>query len=400
MNAIKRHVENRLGKTARSFPALWITGPRQAGKTTLAKRVFGSYTYVSFEDMDMRSFAKKDPRAFLRQFSDRVILDEVQKCPDILSYLQTHIDELGGSGHYVLTGSHQFQLAASISQSLAGRVAIVNLLPFSLSERYGLTPVPVDSTGSAGGGMLPAGHTLEKILFQGMYPAIHSRKIDATAWLSSYYATYLERDVREVTSVHNLHQFDTFVRLCAARTGNMVNFTEISSSCGASLPTIKSWLSILEMSGIIKLVQPYFVNFSKRLVKTPKLYFLDTGLLCYLLRIADESQLAFHSLKGRIFESFIVSEVIKSFCNALAEPPVYFWRDSKGREIDLLLDLGRYLWPVEIKASETVSDSFFDTLNWWFDLPGNRAKNGTVVYGGKGSQRRGAINVRSWRQGF
>ena len=276
------------------------------------------------------SFATSDPRAFLRRFPDKAILDEVQKCPVILSYLQTHLDTLGGSGHFVLTGSHQFQLAASISQSLAGRVAIVNLLPFSLSELYGLTPSPIDST-AAGIDMLPSRYSLEKILFEGMYPAIHGRKTDAAQWLSSYYATYLERDVREVTSVRDLHQFDTFVRLCAARTGSLINFSDIADNCGASMAKIKSWLSILELSGIIKLVRPYFVNFSKRLVKQPKLYFLDTGLLCHLLRISDESQLAFHPLKGRIFETFIVAEIIKSYCNAQAEPPLYFWRDHKGR---------------------------------------------------------------------
>jgi len=400
MAIIQRRLESILVKTSRSFPALWITGPRQSGKTTLAKHAFSGYAYLSFEDMDVRSFAKNDPRAFLRQFPDRAIFDEVQKCPDILPYLQTHIDGLGGSGHYVLTGSHQFQLAASISQSLAGRVAIANLLPFSSAELFGLTSVPVDAAPSPRAVTLPARYSMEKILFQGMYPAVHARAADATTWLSSYYATYLERDVREVTNVHNLHQFDTFVRLCAARTGAMINFTDISSGCGASVPTVKSWLSILEMSGIVRLVQPYFVNFSKRLVKQPKLYFLDTGLLCYLLRITDESQLAFHPLKGRIFESFIVSEIIKSFCNALAEPPLYFWRDSKGREIDALLDFGRYQWPIEIKASETINDSFFDTLHWWLKLPGNKAKNGTVVYGGNAGQRRDAITVRSWRQSF
>jgi len=397
MASIKRHLEPALIETARSFPAIWITGPRQAGKTTLAKTAFPEYAYVSFEDIDMRSFAKNDPRSFLRQFPDRVILDEVQKCPDILSYLQTHLDTLGGAGHFVLTGSHQFQLAASISQSLAGRVAIVNLLPFSLSELYGLAPSPVEQA-AAGTDLLPASFSLETILFEGMYPAIHGKKMNAPKWLSSYYATYLERDVREVTSVRDLHQFDTFVRLCAARTGSLINYSDIASNCGASLATVKSWLSILELSGIIMLVRPSFGNFSKRLIKQPKLHFLDSGLLCHLLRISDPTQLAFHPLKGRIFESFIVSEIIKSYYNAQRETPLSFWRDSKGREIDALLDMGAWQLPIEIKASETINEAFFDALRWWLALPENGTKRGIIIYGGQENQVRGDIAVRSWRQ--
>jgi predicted AAA+ superfamily ATPase len=399
MALIKRCLEASLAKTAGTFPAVWISGPRQSGKTTLAKTVFPGYAYVSFEDIDMRSFAKNDPRAFIRQFPDRVILDEVQKCPDILSYLQTHLDSLGGAGHFVLTGSHQFQLAASISQSLAGRVAIINLLPFSLSELYDLVPVPIESS-ATGSGMLPPGVSLETILFQGMYPAIHGKGADVAQWLSSYYATYLERDVREIANIPDLHQFDTFVRLCAARTGSLVNFSDIAGNCGASLPKIKSWLSILELSGIIRLVRPYHANFSKRLVKQPKIYFLDTGLLCHLLRISDASQLAFHPQKGRIFETFIVSEIIKSYYNRQAEPPLYFWRDHKGREIDALLDRGTWQLPIEIKASETINESFFETPRWWLNLPGNQAKKGLIVYGGKDNQYREPIAVRSWRQGL
>lgn len=400
MKIRERHLGIHLARLIKQFPAIWLTGPRQSGKTTLVKSIYKNYRYVSFEDIDMRNFARNDPRGFLRQFSNKVILDEVQKCPDILSYLQTHMDEQGKPGQYVLTGSHQFQLARNISQSLAGRVAVVTLLPFSTSERYDLSSSAIDGVKAAKNFLLPRRYDVENILFKGMYPAIHDRKADPASWLSSYYSTYLERDVREITSVHNQHQFDTFVRLCAARSGSILNYSGISNECGASVPTVKGWLSILQLSGLVKLIPPYFQNYSKRLIKSPKLYFLDSGLLCYLLRITSAEQLSFHPLKGPIFETFIVSEIIKSFYHKNMEPPVYFWRDNKGREIDLLLDFGTTQWPVEIKVSETVNPAFFKTILWWLNLPGNKNEHGSVIYGGHEDQNREPVNVRSWRRPF
>jgi len=348
----------------------------------------------------MRSFAQSDPRGFLRQYSGKVILDEVQRCPDLLSYLQTHLDQLGKMGQFILTGSHQFQLAQGISQSLAGRVAVVTLLPLSLSELYDLPRSPLDNPSASDGGIVPKSQSIEKVLYRGMYPAIHSRSANPTAWLSSYYATYVERDVRQITSVHSIKQFDTFVRLAAARSAQITNLTDISNGCGVSVPTVRAWLSILELSGLVKLIPPYFVNHSKRLVKSPKLYFLDSGLLCYLLRVTNEQQLSFHPLKGQIFETFIVSELMKAYANGGEEPPLYFWRDNKDREIDILVDHGSYQWPVEIKFAETFDDSFAKTMGWWLGLPGNAAKNGTVIYGGDKDQSRGNIRVRSWRRLF
>ena len=400
MNYKKRHLETHLAELIKSFPALWLSGPRQSGKTTLIQKTFPDYQYVSLEDLDQRHFAIEDPRGFLRQYPKKVILDEIQKAPQLLSYLQTHIDKNYENGQFILTSSHQFQMAQNISQSLAGRVAIVYLHPFSLSELFECPPSKIDDIQSCESNFLPSSVTLEKTLYRGLFPAVHDRKSHPTTWYSSYYATYLERDVREITNIQNLQTFDTFVRLCAARSGYTINFSELSNSCGMSVPALKSWVSILELSGIIKMVYPYFKNYSKRLIKTPKLYFLDSGLLCYLLRIADPEQLIFHPLKGNIFESFIVSELIKSFCHRGLEAPIYYWRDNKGREIDIIIDLGHTQWPVEIKLSETIHSSFFNVITWWLDLPANPATKGTVIYGGETDQARRPINIRSWRRMF
>ncbi|MFC1584182.1 ATP-binding protein [Fibrobacterota bacterium] len=393
----KRLLQTHLLKLSKRFPAVWITGPRQSGKTTLSKTTFKDFIYLSFEDLDNRNYAQNDPRGFLRQFPGTLILDEVQKCPDILPYLQTHMDKVGKNGQFILTGSHQFQLSRSISQSLAGRVAVVTLLPFSLSELFNLPQQAVHKAAEKGSKGIPIRHTIEKTLFKGMYPAVHDRGASPTDWYASYYATYIERDIKEMASIQSLRVFDTFVRLCAARSGCLMNYSEISNESGVSVPTIKAWVSMLEASGIITLIPPYFKNYSKRLIKAPKLYFLDSGLLCYLLRIKDFRQLITHPLKGAVFETLIVSEIIKSFQHNKTEPPLYYWRDHKGREIDLLIDLGPSQWPVEIKSAETVNSSFFKTINWWLALPENPAEYGTIIYGGKEDQDRKPINIRSWR---
>jgi hypothetical protein len=393
----KRQIENLFAGLSSSFPAIWLTGPRQSGKTTLARSVYADFTYVSFEDLDMRHFGRSDPRGFLRQFPGKVILDEAQKCPELIPYLQTHMDEKGTNGQYILTGSHQFELARTIGQSLAGRAAVVTLLPFSLSELFATPGYPLDAAGSSPVGVPTVGDPLETVLYRGMYPAVHDRGADPAVWFASYHATYIERDVRDISGVSDVALFDTFVRLCAARSGCLVNYSDLGTATGVSLPTAKSWLSILELSGIVKLVRPYHNNLSKRLVKSPKLYFLDCGYLSYLLRITDPAQLAFHPLKGQLFETFMVSEIIKSFYHRLREPPLYFWRDNGDHEIDVLLDLGSGPVPVEIKLSETISPSMAKTIRWWQALREQHPATGTVIYGGKDTQTMNNILYRSWQ---
>jgi predicted AAA+ superfamily ATPase len=397
---IPRTLEPHIAALAESFPAVWLMGPRQSGKTTLARKLFPRWEYISFEDLDNRAFATQDPRGFLRQHPSRVILDEAQKSPELLSYLQTHMDASGKPGQFVLTGSRQFSLASLIGQSLAGRVGLAHLYPFTLGELHKKPPLPIEKQNLLASSFIPASLTLEECLFKGFYPAVHDRKAPPSAWYGSYYATYVERDVREMTGVKDLAVFDTFVRLCAARSGAILNHSELANAAGVALPTVKSWLGILSQSGIIALVQPHGNNFSKRLIKAPKLYFLDTGLLCYLLRITDPGQIPRHPLKGALFETCIASEIMKHFWHRGLEPPIYFWRDHAGREIDLLVDLGTAQWPVEIKSAETFRPEFADTLRWWLALPGNNNKHGTVIFAGEKAQTHDDVTVRPWRAPF
>ncbi len=392
-----RHLAGHLISGAKHFPAVWLMGPRQSGKTTLARACFPDYRYISFEDLDLRDFAAKDPRGFLRQYPSGVILDEAQRCPDLLSYLQTHLDREGVNGKYILTGSQQFVLARSIKQSLAGRVAILHLFPFSLSELWECQPIAIDKNSRS---PLQPKSTLENVLFQGLYPAVHDRKIPPTMWYSSYFATYVERDVQEMLGVKDVALFSTFLRFCAARTATLLNQSELAGAVGLSLSTVRAWLKLLERSGLIFLLQPHHANFSKRLVKTPKLYFMDTGLLCYLLRIQSADQISTHPLKGALFETWVVAEVAKQFWHRGEEPPVYFWRDHKGQEIDLLVDFGQRLWPVEVKSAETIHADFVKTIRWWENLEGNNAQGGTVVYGGGEPQLRDGYSYRPWAVPF
>jgi predicted AAA+ superfamily ATPase len=400
MKYVPRLLENHVKRAATQFPVVWITGPRQSGKTTLARHAFPDFEYVSLEAPDTRRLAQHDPRAFIRRFAARVIIDEVQRCPDLMSYLQGHIDESGQAGQYVLTGSHQFQLSRNISQSLAGRTAVVSLLPFSLAELYSLRQGPLLASADSSGSLLPGTVPIEKVLLSGMFPAVHDRDADPATWYQGYYATYLERDIRELTAVHDLDRFDTFVRMCAARSGCVLNVSALSGDTGVSVTTARNWLTLLQTSGIAMLLNPHFENFSKRLTKAPKLHFLDPGLLCYLLRIQVDSQVSLHPLRGQIFESFVVSEIVKSFSHAGREPPVYYWRDNKGREIDVVLDTAEGLCAVEVKSAETFDPSFAQTLRWWKGIAGDSARVAAVVYGGNQEFETGGIVARSWRRAF
>jgi predicted AAA+ superfamily ATPase len=394
---IRRRLATNLRRAAKSYPIVTVTGPRQSGKTTLVKAVFTGYEYASLEDPDLRSFALEDPRGFLSHFAGPVVLDEVQRCPELFSYLQTRVDEDGSAGQYILSGSQNFLLLRSISQSLAGRTAIFHLHPFSRSEIQGRKPLPLSSIGKT----VPRRRSgndadLMNVLFTGFYPRIHDKGLDPGRWLADYYRTYVERDVREIVNVGDLETFGRFVRLCAGRNGQLLNLSSLASDAGVTHTTAKRWLSILETSFLLLLLRPHYRNYNKRLVKTPKLYFLDTGLLCYLLRIRSAQDLHVHGSRGAVFESYVVSEFVKNFANAGQEPDLYFWRDSAGHEVDVLLETDGALTPIEVKSAQTVASDFFSGLDYWRRLTEDPEAPAALVYGGDKSFVRRAVSVYSW----
>lgn len=394
----KRTLSGKLSALAKEFPVVSIMGPRQSGKTTLSKKVFEDHDYVSLEEPDEREFALADPKGFLRRFSGGVILDEVQRTPDLLSYIQGIVDRENIPGRFILTGSQQFHVMEKVSQTLAGRTAIVYLLPLSLNELLGQpTPDPYEID------ILPEKKkrppfSLEDILYKGLYPRIHDRGLEPHEWLSAYYRTYVERDVRDVANIGNLDAFQRFVRLCAGRTGQLLNLSSLSSDCGISHTTARHWISILQAGFIIQLLPPHHENFSKRIIKSPKIYFLDTGILCYLLRIREPEDIPVHPMKGAIFENFVFSEIYKAFAHRGELPPLYFWRDRTGHEVDIVIDTGKRLVPVEIKSSETIDSSFFDGLRYYSFLGVPVSKTGVLVHGGDALYQRENFTVRPWFQ--
>lgn len=394
---IKRHLQATLTKTARSYPVVTLTGPRQSGKTTLVRAAFPKHDYASLEDPDVRSFALEDPRGFLAQFRGRVVLDEVQRTPDLFSYIQTSVDQDGRPGQFILSGSQNFLLLRSIGQSLAGRSAILHLLPFSLDELVGRRPLPISSIGrNLPRRKNPAQLDLMESLFRGFYPRIHDKNLDARKWFGHYYRTYVERDVREIVNVGDIESFSRFVRLCAGRNGQLLNLSSLANDAGITHTTARRWVSILEASFLVTLLRPHYRNFSKRLIKSPKLYFLDTGLLCYLLRIRSPEDLRIHASRGFIFESFVLSELAKNVLNRGDEPDLYFWRDSTGHEIDILIEQGEDLTALEVKSGQTVAGDFFSGLRYWRGLVGDPRTPAALVYGGDRSFKRESIAVYRW----
>jgi uncharacterized protein len=394
---IQRALEPVLRRAARQYPIVTLTGPRQSGKTTLAKAAFPNHTYASLEDPDQREFATADPRGFLSQFKDRVILDEVQRAPDLFSYIQTAVDRDAANGRYILTGSQSFLLMTNVSQSLAGRAAILHLLPFAWSELQGRAPLSLKTLGRrAPTREALATSDLMDILFTGFYPAIRDRGLAPQDWLANYYRTYVERDVRELLNVGDLEAFGRFIRLCAGRNGQLLNLSSLATDCGIAQPTARRWISVLEASFLVLLLRPHYRNFNKRLVKSPKLYFLDTGLLAYLLRIRSPDELRTHSSRGAIFESFVVSELAKNSIHRGEEPSLTFWRDSVGHEVDVILDRGSELVPIEIKSGETLAEDAFAGLRYWLGLAGMPDAPAALIYGGSNSFRRSGIVATSW----
>lgn len=394
---IERLLAPKLRQAARHFPVVTLTGPRQSGKTTLVRTVFASHDYVSLEPPDHRRFAIEDPRGFLGQFDRPVILDEAQRAPDLFSYIQGMVDERPGrTGRFILTGSQNFLLLQSISQSLAGRCAVLHLLPLSQAEILGRNPLPIPAWGRELPKAPPAPSAgLMETLCAGAYPRIHDRRLAPRDWLAGYYQTYLERDVRNVLNVGDMEAFGRFVRLCAGRCGQLLSLSGLAEDCGISHTSARRWLSVLEASFIIALLRPHHRNFGKRIIKSPKLYFLDTGLLCYLLEIRSSKELLHRAERGAVFESFVVSELYKNYTHRGEQPRLHFWRDIGGREVDVLLDQGTELTPVEVKSGQTIAPGFFDGLAHWRALAGEETP-AALVYGGEEMYRRKGVCVYPW----
>lgn len=368
---IQRTAESELRYLAAHYKAVAVVGPRQSGKTTLVKYVFADKPYVSLENPDTRSFATEDPRGFLSNYPDGAILDEAQRVPSLFSYLQQILDESSLNGLFIITGSNNFLLQENISQSLAGRIAYLNLLPLSIEEIKGYE-LKVDT-----------------LLFKGGYPAIYNQDIDVTKWYSNYISTYVERDVRLIKNITDLATFERFLKLCAGRIGQLLNMSSLSIETGVDVKTISSWISVLETSFIAFRLQPYHENFNKRVVKMPKLYFYDTGLAIALLGFENERHLETHPFRGNFFENMIIVEFLKKRFNAGKSGNLFFWRDNVGNEVDLLLaDAdGSSKIPVEIKSGQTITNDYFKGILYWNKM--TQTQGGYVVYGGAASQIRG-----------
>lgn len=380
---IPRAAATTLQRLAKGFPIIALTGPRQSGKTTLAKAVFADKAYVSLENPDEREFAEQDPRRFLQRFDDGAILDEVQRCPVLLSWLQGLVDERGRMGDFILTGSAQFDLVSGMTQSLAGRVGRIELLPLSMGEL-------------AGAGKLP--HLLDEALYRGGYPALSDRELAADDWFPNYVATYLERDVRQLIAIRDLTQFQRFVRMCAARSGQMLNLAALGADCGISAVTAREWLTVLEASYLVMRLPPYHRNFGKRLVKTPKLYFLDVGLMAWLLGIRDVAAIETHAARGALFETYVVGELVKQRFNAGRPADLYFWRDNVGHEVDVLYETSQGLQAIEIKSGSTFAPDWPAAARKWQRFAGDEALAPVIVYGGEDSYDREACRVMGWRE--
>lgn len=380
---ISRDLITKLGRMAQKFPVVTLTGPRQSGKTMLLRHVFQDYRYVSLEDLDMREFAQNDPRGFLSTYGNRVIIDEAQRVPSLFSYIQGIVDHENREGMFILAGSHNFLLMEQVNQSLAGRTAVLKLLPLSHHElkKDGLPTMRV-----------------EEEIFKGGYPRIFDKGIDPSDFYPHYMETYLERDVRLLKNIGDLSKFILFVKMCAGRVGQLLNLSSLANDCSISVPTATSWLSVLEASFICYRLQPNYKNYSKRLVKTPKLYFYDTGLVCSLLGIRSAEQLTTHYLYGGLFENLVVNEFVKLYYNQGIEPDLTFWRDSTGNEIDLIDHREGEDYAYEIKSSQTLKLSFFKGLNRWASLSGS--KYCSVIYAGGQNLTTSDGALQSWNTLF
>jgi predicted AAA+ superfamily ATPase len=374
---IKRAIEPLLRKIAKQFPVITITGPRQSGKTTLCRKVFSKKPYVSLEALDIRQFAQEDPRGFLAKYPDGAILDEIQRAPSLVSYIQTIVDEKNKMGLFILTGSQQFEVMTSITQSLAGRTALLKLLPFSIEEMEGNYEVS----------------SADRLLLQGFYPRIYDMGLNPTQAYGDYVETYIERDMRLLINIRDLGQFQKFLKLCAGRAGQLLNMQSLATDIGISHTTVRSWITILEASYIIFLLRPYFRNVSRRLIKAPKLYFYDVGLASYLLGIENQGQMSRDPLRGNLFENMVMIETLKYRFNRGLRSNLSFYRDSTGNEVDVIYELGQDVFPVEIKAGATITKDYFRGLTNFAKIHTNLPWGSGVVYGGNQIQQRTDFKV-------
>ncbi len=384
---IPRKLDAKLRELAGYYPVVVVTGPRQSGKTTLCQATFPDRPYVSLEALDAREFAHSDPRGFLAQYAEGAIFDEIQQAPELLNYLQGDVDARPDPGRFILTGSQHFGLSQSIAQSLAGRCGILVLLPPSLEELHAFPNAPTD---------------LYNVLWQGAYPRIYDRNIPAHQWLADYTTTYLQRDVRQIINVGDLHAFSGFLKLCAGRTAQEVNLSALGGDAGVSHNTARAWLSVLETSYIIHRLPAWPLNISKQVVKAPKLHFLDSGLACYLLGIREPEQLRLHPLRGAIFESWVMAEIYKGQVHRGVSPRLFHYRENRGLEIDLLIDQGERFDAIEIKSGATAAPDFFRNLQRFperlRDASETRQMVNYVVYGGSESQQRAYAQLLAWNE--
>lgn len=375
-----RTIEEEFLKLTTQYPVITLTGPRQSGKTTLCRTLFPDYRYVSLEKPDLRRRIEADPNAFFDGLKENVIIDEVQRIPDLLSYIQVYVDEKQKPGQFILTGSAQFELLESITQSLAGRTALLTLLPFSFGEIYRKEDVT----------------DIDQVLLKGFYPRIFDKQLVPEEAYAYYTNTYIERDVRTLLNVKDLGKFEIFLRLIAGRSGQMINFSSLAIEAGVNHNTASNWTTILEASYIVYRLKPHFKNLGKRLVKSPKIYVTDPGLISYLLEIRSSNHMKNHPLRGSIFETFVVSELLKQQYHANKRPNLYYFRDNTGHEIDLLYDFGNVLFPVEIKSGKTVTEDYFSNLRFYMKI-NPECKKGAVVYGGDATFREKNIWIIGYR---
>ena len=377
---IKRQIENVLLRHASQYPVVAVMGARQSGKTTLVRHAFPDHPYISLEDPDTRFLATEDPRGFLNRIKKGGIIDEIQRVPELLSYIQTHVDERGTAGQFIITGSNQFLLSKHISQSLAGRISLLKLMPFTISELSNRLP-----------------DTAAQYIYTGSYPRIYHDSLNPTEWYLNYVETYLEKDLKDIIKVSDLNNFRRFTALLASMCGQLINLSQIGNALGISHNTAKAWLSAMEQSYLIFLLQPYHKNYKKRLVKTPKLYFYDTGIACALLRMHSYEGLDTHHFYGALFENMVIAEILKETMHRSGRSNLYFWRDHKGREIDCIIEESNTLKSIEIKSSQTIRKDFFRNLSFFNDIAVKDSAVSSLVYGGTTESSFKGIRTVIWK---